>query len=199
MPDWMERAETAQPWVIYTYGRTHDGWWPIWSSTRILGRSRIGLECCVCGHTEVVTLRIPRFGPVPEPASDRHPERERFLAIPPPRRTPMAASELTADDLWRWLAACKRCGVPHEYRQPGPCNCCPTCACPARAHWTWASPVDGHSYESRFSASKLAGLRAQWESDRAVPQPTGETLPKTKPLVNAMPSPAGKDDHGRVE
>lgn len=43
---WMERAETGQPWVIYTYGRTHDGWWPLWSSTRVLGRARVGLECC---------------------------------------------------------------------------------------------------------------------------------------------------------
>lgn len=92
MTNWMERVETTQPWVIYTYGRTHDGWWPIWSSTRILGRCRIGLECCVCGHIEVVTLRIPRFGPVPEPASGRHPERERFLTehAHPDRGHPMS-------------------------------------------------------------------------------------------------------------
>lgn len=78
--DWSEKFEVTQPWVIYTYGRTHDGFWPPWRSTRVLGRARIGLECAVCGHTEVVSLKIPRFGPVPEPASGRHAERERFLA-----------------------------------------------------------------------------------------------------------------------
>ena len=79
MSAFTERAETTQPWVIYTYGRTQDGWWPLWSSTRVLGRARIGLECCVCGHTEVVTIRIPRFGEVPEPPSGRHSAREMFL------------------------------------------------------------------------------------------------------------------------
>jgi hypothetical protein len=88
----MERAEQSQPWVIYTFGRTHDRWWPLWSSTRVLGRARIGLECCVCGATEVVSLRIPRLGKVPEPAGGRHAERERFLAehIHPDRGHPMS-------------------------------------------------------------------------------------------------------------
>lgn len=76
--DWMERAEESTPWVIYQYGRTHDGYWPPWSSTHFTGRSRIGLECCVCGHREVVTLRIPRWGPV-NPSNSYHPERTRFL------------------------------------------------------------------------------------------------------------------------
>lgn len=79
MPEWMETAESDMPWVIYTYGRTHDKWWPIWSSTRVIGRARIGLECCICGKREVVSLKMPRFGPVPEPAGGRHPERTRFL------------------------------------------------------------------------------------------------------------------------
>ena len=79
MTKWMERAESSQPWVIYTYGRTHDKWWPAWSSTRVLGRARIGMECCVCGHTEVASIRMPRFGDVPEPASGRHSAREKFL------------------------------------------------------------------------------------------------------------------------
>jgi len=89
---WKETAETSQPWVIYTYGRTHDNWWPFWNSTRVLGRARIGLECCVCGHTEVVSLPIPRFGEVPEPESGRHAERERFLAehAHPDRGHPMS-------------------------------------------------------------------------------------------------------------
>ena len=92
MTDRVEKFETPQPWVIYTYGLTHDGWWPIWNSTRVLGRSRIGLECCVCGHTEIATMRIPRFGPVPVPTSGRHPIRERFLAehAHPDRGHPMS-------------------------------------------------------------------------------------------------------------
>jgi len=76
----MQTAETTQPWVIYTYGLTHDLWWPLWNSTRVLGRMRIRLSCAVCGLDKVESLRIPRFGQVPEPASGRHPARERFLA-----------------------------------------------------------------------------------------------------------------------
>ena len=72
--------EATRPWVTYTYGRTHDGWWPLWNSTRVLGRARIGLACGRCGHSEVVSLRIPRFGPVPEPEDGHHFERKRFLA-----------------------------------------------------------------------------------------------------------------------
>lgn len=89
---WKETAEVTQPWVIYTYGRTHDFWWPFWNSTRIIGRARIGMECCVCGHTEVTNFRIPRFGPIVQPASGRHPVREKFLAehAHPDRGHPMS-------------------------------------------------------------------------------------------------------------
>lgn len=73
----METCETTQPWVIYTYGRTHDHWWPFWTSTRVLGRARIGMECMVCGHAEVVSLPIPRLRGIPD--KGRHPERVRFL------------------------------------------------------------------------------------------------------------------------
>lgn len=76
---WMQTAETSQPWVVYTYGLTHDKWWPFWNSTRVLGRMRIKMACAVCGVTEVPTLRIPRFGPVPEPKGGRHPVRRQFL------------------------------------------------------------------------------------------------------------------------
>jgi hypothetical protein len=88
----MQTFETSQPWVVYTYGRTHDKWWPFWNSTRVLGRMRIDLTCAVCGHREVATLRIPRFGEVPAPESGRHPRRERFLAqhVHPDRGAPMS-------------------------------------------------------------------------------------------------------------
>lgn len=75
---WKETAETDQPWVIYTYGRTHDGWWPFWTSTHVIGRARIGMECCVCGHREVASLRMPRFGPIID--RGHHPARLQFLA-----------------------------------------------------------------------------------------------------------------------
>lgn len=88
----MTTYETTQPWVIYRYGLTHDRWWPFWNSTRFLGRARIECECAVCGEREIVSFRIPRFGPVPIPESGRHVERERFLAdhAHPDRGAPMS-------------------------------------------------------------------------------------------------------------
>lgn len=88
----MSRAEESQPWVLYHYGLTHDLWWPFWSSTRVLGRMRIRMECMVCGKSEAPWLRIPRLGPVPEPKGGRHAERERFLAEHrhPDRGSPMS-------------------------------------------------------------------------------------------------------------
>lgn len=85
-------AETTQPWVVYHYGLTHDRWWPLWTSTRVLGRARIVMECAVCGGRETASLKIPRFGRVPAPATGRHPVRERFLAAHthPDRGAPMS-------------------------------------------------------------------------------------------------------------
>jgi hypothetical protein len=57
--------ETTQPWVVYTYGRTHDKGWPFWRSSRVLGRAAIGMECAVCGKLQIIVLKIPRFGPLP--------------------------------------------------------------------------------------------------------------------------------------
>jgi hypothetical protein len=84
--------ETTQPWICYTYGLTHDRWWPLWNSTRVLGRARIIMECAVCGHREIASLPIPRFGQVHKPATGRHPQRERFLAehAHPDRGAPMS-------------------------------------------------------------------------------------------------------------
>lgn len=88
----MSTFESTQPWVLYHYGFTHDAWWPFWNSTRVLGVAKILMECAVCGETKVARLRIPRFGPVPQPKSGRHPVRERFLAEHrhPDRGAPMS-------------------------------------------------------------------------------------------------------------
>ncbi len=66
-----EFAEASQPWVTWTYFRPD--WW-----TRIFGKSQVKALCCICGHREVVTVKIPRFGRVPEPAGGRHPVRVKF-------------------------------------------------------------------------------------------------------------------------
>lgn len=71
--------ETDQPWVVYHYGLTHDGYWPPWRSTRVLGRMKIICECAVCGHSEKLTLKMPRFGLIEPPKGGKHPERVRFL------------------------------------------------------------------------------------------------------------------------
>lgn len=83
--------ETTQPWVIYRYGRTHDRWWPFWTSTRVLGRMCIVVECAVCGDRAVLWLRIPRFGQV-NPGGGHHPARLRYLAehAHPDRGAPMS-------------------------------------------------------------------------------------------------------------
>ena len=88
----MSMFETSQPWVAYHYGLTHDMWWPFWSSTRVLGVAKIRMECAVCGRSEIARMKIPRFGAVKEPASGRHPLRERFLAehAHPDRGAPMS-------------------------------------------------------------------------------------------------------------
>lgn len=70
--------DTDQPWVVYHFGLTHDGFWPPWTSTRVLGVAKIVCECAVCGKRCTVKCRIPRFGN-PNPSGRHHPERLRFL------------------------------------------------------------------------------------------------------------------------
>lgn len=77
VPGIEQRYDTDMPWIIYTYGRIHDRWWPFWRSSRILGRAAIGVECAVCGRRRVVVAKMPRFGPV-NPSGTEHPERVRF-------------------------------------------------------------------------------------------------------------------------
>jgi hypothetical protein len=68
----LETYEVGSPWVTYHYQTTD-------AQTRITGRSKILLACAICGHEEVLTLRIPRVGPVPEPQGGRHPDRVAFV------------------------------------------------------------------------------------------------------------------------
>jgi len=82
--------EVGQPWVVYSYGRTHDLWWPFWNSTRWLGRACIVAECAVCGDRTPLWYRIPRFGPILDQGP--HPVRVAYLAehAHPDRGSPMS-------------------------------------------------------------------------------------------------------------
>jgi len=71
--------DTDQPWIIYEYGRTHDKWWPPWSSTRVLGYALIGCRCCICGDRTVLKIKMPRFGPVTKTVG-KHERRMAYLA-----------------------------------------------------------------------------------------------------------------------
>lgn len=55
---------TDQPWVCLHYGLFHDGWWPLWSSSRIRGRGGVTAECAVCGVRRKIVVKMPRFGEV---------------------------------------------------------------------------------------------------------------------------------------
>lgn len=82
--------EVGQPWIIYHYGRTHDLWWPLWSSTRVLGRACIVAECAVCGDRTPLWIRIPRFGPIAD--NGHHVKRLAYLTAHahPDRGAPMS-------------------------------------------------------------------------------------------------------------
>ena len=70
--DRLETYEVGSPWITYHYLTTD-------RRTRITGRSKILLACAICGHEEVLTIRIPRVGPVPMPQGGRHPQRVEFV------------------------------------------------------------------------------------------------------------------------
>lgn len=90
--DTVSKFDTDQPWVVYHYGLTHDGYWPPWSSTRFLGHSKIICECAICGDRSVLKMKMPRFGPVPEPKGGKHEQRIRYLLahVHKDRPAPMA-------------------------------------------------------------------------------------------------------------
>lgn len=85
--DKFETADTEQPWIVYLF-LTSD------RRTRLTGRSRIRLTCAVCGTRHTLSLRIPRFGPIPEPKAGQHLERLRFKRehLHPDRPHPMSWS-----------------------------------------------------------------------------------------------------------
>lgn len=60
--------ETDAPWVTWTWLSTD-------RETRLTGRSRMKLTCCICGQSEIVRIRIPRVGAIPTPDGGVHPER----------------------------------------------------------------------------------------------------------------------------
>ena len=86
----MDTYEVEQPWVLYHYGITQDGFWPPWNSSRVLGRFKIIFECMVCGDRTVDWIRVPRFGKVPD--RGYHPKRSAYLKAHahPDRGAPMS-------------------------------------------------------------------------------------------------------------
>lgn len=74
------QTEASHPWIFWSFGKTHDLWWPLWRSTRITGRARVGAYCVYCNHYEELVIRVPRFGLVEAPVGKRHPAREKFIS-----------------------------------------------------------------------------------------------------------------------
>lgn len=68
--DLFETCETTQPWVVYTY------FVPDWI-TRVLGRTTVRCECCICGVVKFPTMRLQRWGKVVD--RGHHPARRAFL------------------------------------------------------------------------------------------------------------------------
>lgn len=64
--------ETTAPWITWT-------WLSDDRETRITGRMRHRMTCCICGKSEVIRPRIPRWGPVTPPPGGIHPERLRAI------------------------------------------------------------------------------------------------------------------------
>lgn len=66
------RYDTDQPWICWWFLSTD-------RETRLTGRSRVEISCCVCGKRETLRIKLPRFGTVPIPPGGRHAERLRFM------------------------------------------------------------------------------------------------------------------------
>lgn len=89
-PKEMKTYERKQPWIIYRYGRTHDGYWPFWTSTHFLGRFCVEATCAVCGVTEEQWMKIPRFAEIEDKGP--HPRRVQFCVdhLHPDKGAPMS-------------------------------------------------------------------------------------------------------------
>lgn len=78
---------------------------------------------------------------------------------------PVPAPTASAEDVWRWLAACLTCGEEHFLR-PETCKCGRQCRCaPSGYQQTWAHPGDGHVYRTRLAAGEVAALKASWQQE----------------------------------
>lgn len=90
----VQTYQTDQPWVVYTFGLTHDNWWPLWGSTRVLGYFKVKCTCCVCGEETIQKIALPRFKKKGDLNPDKtpHPFRVKFLAehAHPDRGHPMS-------------------------------------------------------------------------------------------------------------
>jgi len=86
----MDTFEVDQPWIVFHYGRTHDEWWPLWNSTRVLGRCCVVAMCAVCGDRTPIWIPMPRFGPIVDRGP--HPARTGYLLAHahPDRGAPMS-------------------------------------------------------------------------------------------------------------
>jgi len=80
-----ETYETDAPWVTWQWLSTD-------RETRVTGRMRLRLICCVCGQREIVKVKIRRFGKVPEPPDGVHPARKaaKIRHAHPDRGHPMS-------------------------------------------------------------------------------------------------------------
>lgn len=81
--DGAERYDTDAPWVCWQFLSTD-------ARTRVTGRMVVLMDCCVCGESRKLRLRIPRTGAIPE--RGKHPARARFILdhLHPDRGNPMS-------------------------------------------------------------------------------------------------------------
>lgn len=109
----LQTADDKQPWVVYTYGRTHDRWLHSpWRNSLVVGRIVVDHECAVCGAHEVAILRAKRFSRPSEDPFRRewlkehvHPDMPNQAAWAKPLLNPFALGALDLDLLVMRLEA----------------------------------------------------------------------------------------------
>jgi hypothetical protein len=87
--------DTDLPWVCWWFLSTD-------RETRFTGRSRVLMQCAICGQRRKLRLRIPRFGPIPD--RGEHP-----------------ITQFKLDHLHRWSDPCPWCG-PSTPKRGEPCS-----------------------------------------------------------------------------